>query len=110
MEVAEEMAKKARLLFLHPDHKFHMDFCKSTRSYLLRNPKNNQCHPLELFLIADSIFTGHKIGDLSKLLNKNIRWILGFYHGYACANPKYKNSTYQEGFGVGQGVRTKITS
>lgn len=110
MEVVEEMVKKARMLFLHPDHKFHMDFCKNTRSYLLRNPKNNQCHPLELFLIADRIFTGHKIGDLSRLLNKNIRWILGFYHGYACTNPKYKNSAYQEGFGVGQGVQTKITS
>ena len=53
MEVVEEMAKKARMLFLRPDHKFHMDFCKNTRSYLLRNPKNNQCHPLELFLIVD---------------------------------------------------------
>jgi|694.fasta_scaffold99137_2 hypothetical protein len=109
MEVVEEMTKRAQLLFLHPDNKFHMDFCKSTRSYLLRNPKNNQCHPLELFLIADSIFTGHKIGDLSKLLNKNIRWILGFYHGYAGENSKYKNNSYQEGFGIGKGVRTKIT-
>ncbi len=110
MEVVEEIVKKARLLFLHPDHKFHMDFCKSTRAYLLRNPKNNQCHPLELFLIADSIFTGHKIGDLSKLLNKNIRWILGFYHGYEGAKPKFKNVIYQEGFSVGEGARTKITS
>lgn len=108
MEVLEEINRKIRQLFLCPDKDFHMDFCKTSRSYHLRNPKINRCHPLELFLIADRSMTGNKVGDLSKLLNKNVRWILGFYHGYGGTQSRYKSTQYLDGFATGENTRSKI--
>ena len=107
MPISELLKKKAAKLFLHFSEKDQLEYCRSTKSYFLRNPKSNFCHPLELLLISDHNFTGDKILDIRSLLKVSYRWLLGFQHGYTGKVKKYKNSEYSEGFFEGENAKSQ---
>ena len=65
---------------------------------ILKNPFNPKCHVLELCLIPDGKYTGHKIYDISKKLNVSFRWIIGFYDGFKGSKVRFRNKEYVEAY------------
>jgi len=100
-EVLQSVKNKAEKLFLGFTKEFGLEYCKSTRSYHLKNPKVPKCHPLELFLISDKNFSGNKLKDLTSTSERNFRWLVGFYHGYSGAKDKFSNLDYKDGYAAG---------
>jgi hypothetical protein len=102
MRISEHLFRKAQKLFLNFSDQMQLDYCYLTNSYHLKNPKFNDCYPLELLLIADYNFTGNKIKDIRTLLQVSHRWMIGFHHGYIGKTCRCKNKEYCEGYAEGQ--------
>jgi len=90
--------ENAKRLFLQLSDKFELDFDSFQKTYHLKTKNSNKCHPLETCLLGHENMTGYKIIDIKNQINKNPRWILGFFHGFMKITPKFKNSEYLDGY------------